>query len=183
MSKSKTNMLNIFSLYQKSNEKKRLRLEIYNKILTQCHKKIKRASNLHQLKTYFIIPEYFFGVPLYNQLACICYLMITLRKNGFKIQYIHPNLLYISWKIKSKTKSNTLPNKKSKKSNTNIVVKQNNYKSLNNKLISKYNKNDTEQIKYEKNDYNIQELKSVDNNKTVLEQLFDTANFIKCQDK
>ena len=108
MSKSKTNMLNIFSLYQKSNEKKRLRLEIYNKILTQCHKKIKRASNLHQLKTYFIIPEYFFGVPLYNQLACICYLMITLRKNGFKIQYIHPNLLYISWKIKqSTTKSNT----------------------------------------------------------------------------
>ena len=40
-----------------------------------------------------------------------------------------------------------------------------------------------EQIKYEKNDYNIQEPKPVDNHKTVLEQLFNTANFIKCQDK
>jgi hypothetical protein len=48
-------------------------------------------------QTYFIVPEYMFGIPLYNQIACVCYLIIKLRKNGFKVKYTHPNFIYMSW--------------------------------------------------------------------------------------
>ena len=91
-------MINIYSLYKKQHEKQKIRIGIYEKVLQKCHKRIKYISNIGKQETYFIVPEYMFGVPLYKQIACVCFLMIKLRKNGFDVKYTHPNFIYISWK-------------------------------------------------------------------------------------
>ena len=38
------------------------------------------------------------GVPKYDQGTCIAYLLDKLTVNGFVTKYIHPNLIFISWK-------------------------------------------------------------------------------------
>jgi len=91
-------MLNIYSLYKKQHEKQKIRISVYEKVLLKCHKRIKFVADSGKQQTYFIVPEYMFGIPLYNQIACVCYLIIKLRKNGFKVKYTHPNFIYISWK-------------------------------------------------------------------------------------
>jgi hypothetical protein len=91
-------MINIYSLYKKQHEKQKIRISIYEKVLKKCHKRIKYVANIGKQETYFIVPEYMFGVPLYKQIACVCFLMIKLRKNGFNVKYTHPNFIYISWK-------------------------------------------------------------------------------------
>jgi hypothetical protein len=91
-------MINIYSLYKKQHEKQKVRISVYEKVLQKCHKRIKYVANIGKQETYFIVPEYMFGVPLYKQIACVCFLMIKLRKNGFDVKYTHPNFIYISWK-------------------------------------------------------------------------------------
>ena len=91
-------MLNIYSLYKKQHQKQKVRISVYEKVLLKCHRRIKYLADSGKQETYFIVPEYLFGIPLYNQIACVCYLIIKLRKNGFKVKYTHPNFIYISWK-------------------------------------------------------------------------------------
>ena len=91
-------MINIHSLYKKQHEKQKIRIIIYEKVLLKSHKRIKFVADSGKQETYFIVPEYMFGIPLYNQIACVCFLIIKLRKNGFKVKYTHPNFIFISWK-------------------------------------------------------------------------------------
>jgi len=91
-------MINIYSLYKKQHEKQKIRISVYEKVLQKCHKRIKYVAKVGKQETYFIVPEYMFGIPLYKQVACVCFLMIKLRKNGFLAKYTHPNFIYISWK-------------------------------------------------------------------------------------
>ena len=142
-------MINIYSLYRIHNEKATNRINIYQKILNKIHSKIKLMSQYDKTETYYVIPEYQFGVPLYNQVACICFAIIKLRKNGFQISYTHPNFLWISWKhFVNKYKYNITPNPQPKKelSEYKFVDKRkqmndikNHYKNLNDKLISSSN--------------------------------------------
>tara|TARA_B100000035_G_C20998352_1_gene553606 strand:+ start:841 stop:1170 length:330 start_codon:yes stop_codon:yes gene_type:complete len=43
------------------------------------------------------VPEFVVGMPIYNGLECVKYVVRALKKNGFYVKYTHPNLLYISW--------------------------------------------------------------------------------------
>ena len=85
-------------------EKKRLHdlrtLDIFNKILNRIHNKIKITSRqkLQEQFCWFVVPEVMIGVPKYNQAECIAYLIDKLKENGFLCKYIHPNVLFISWK-------------------------------------------------------------------------------------
>ena len=38
------------------------------------------------------------GIPKYDQGACIAYILDKLKTNGFVCRYLHPNVLFISWK-------------------------------------------------------------------------------------
>ena len=85
-------------------EKKRLHdlrtLDVFNKILNRIHNKIKITSRqkLQEQFCWFVVPEVMIGVPKYNQADCIAYLIDKLKDNGFLCKYIHPNVLFISWK-------------------------------------------------------------------------------------
>jgi len=104
--------LNISDLYAKTNEKNLKRLEIYDNVLVKCHNRIKYNSNLEKTYCFFQIPEFIIGTPIYDINEMRKYVINSLKNNGFKIMYIEPNWLFISWMKESNKK---LVNKEYKK--------------------------------------------------------------------
>jgi hypothetical protein len=94
-----TGKINMDELYEKKHHADLSKLNVYNKILNRIHKKIKTLAKQDKstLNCWYLIPEVILGVPLYDQSACITYVMEKLENNGFIIKYIHPNLVFISW--------------------------------------------------------------------------------------
>jgi len=90
--------LDISKLRQVKESREQKRVKIYNEILKGCHHKIVIYSQEEVDSCFFKVPEFKFGVPVYNLNSCIVYLIHKLRKNGFKVNYIYPNYLFISWK-------------------------------------------------------------------------------------
>ena len=120
--------LNINELYDSINTKNFKRLKKFDDILLQIHRRIKYHAELEQTFCLYNIPEFIFGIPLYNVNDLKNYIMNTLKKNGFKILYFHPNTIFISWDVENKIQ-NKDKNKKNKNKNNNF------------KLIDEYNPN------------------------------------------
>ena len=91
--------LNIDDLYEKKRHHDLMKLELFNKMLNNVHKRIKLTSRqkIDNHMCWYLVPETILGVPKYDQAACIAFLMDKLKSNGFNVRYIHPNLLFISW--------------------------------------------------------------------------------------
>ena len=80
-----------------------IRLTVYNRILASVHQKIKAHSsrpNSSQM-TNFDVPEWQPGCPRYDVKDCILYIVWNLRHSGFKVLYVSPNRLLVSWKEQS----------------------------------------------------------------------------------
>lgn len=94
-----TGKINIDDLFTKSQQRDQKQLSIFNKILNRIHNKIKGTTRSQKKETHvwFSVPEYIFGEPIYNQGDCIGHLVVKLEENGFHVQYMHPNTLFISW--------------------------------------------------------------------------------------
>ena len=80
-----------------------MRLEVYNRILGTVHQKIKAHSTLPNSSqmTSFDVPEWQPGCPRFDVKDCILYIVWNLRHSGFKVLYVSPNRLLISWKEQS----------------------------------------------------------------------------------
>ena len=102
-----SSQLDINSLFETSNHKTLRRLETYDGILKKCHIRIKYYSKFEKTTCFFAIPEFIFGVPLYNVIELRTYMMNSLEKNGFKLMYLHPN-----WLIGVKRKKQLIIHKK-----------------------------------------------------------------------
>ena len=91
--------LNIDELYERKRHHDIMKLELFNKMLNNVHKRIKLTTRqkIDNQMCWYLVPETILGVPKYDQGACIAFLMDKLKKNGFNVRYIHPNLLFISW--------------------------------------------------------------------------------------
>tara|TARA_B110000208_G_scaffold190670_1_gene255203 strand:- start:3669 stop:4112 length:444 start_codon:yes stop_codon:yes gene_type:complete len=75
---------------------------IYLKVLHECHRKIKFNSKLNRKYCFFLIPEFIFGTPLYDIKELRKFTIYHLERNGFKVAYVDPNWLFITWEIKTK---------------------------------------------------------------------------------
>jgi hypothetical protein len=94
-----TGKLNIDELYDKNLKRDLKQLSIFNKILNRIHNRIKLTARnkISDKYIWFVIPEFIFGEPTYNQSDCIAYIVNKIVDNGFYAKYIHPNTLFISW--------------------------------------------------------------------------------------
>ena len=94
-----TGKINIDSLYEKQHKRDLKQLSVFSKILNRIHKRIQTTARFkrNDRHIWFIVPPYIFGEPNYDQGECIGYLVSNLADNGFRIQYLHPNTLFISW--------------------------------------------------------------------------------------
>ena len=92
--------INLDDLYEKKREHDLSKLNIFNRLLGRIHNKIKLTSRQKHDEQFcwFVVPEMMIGVPKYDQGAAIAYIMDKLTDNGFVTKYIHPNLIFISWK-------------------------------------------------------------------------------------
>lgn len=120
--------LDIKDLYSTINEKTIKRLEIYDGVLVKCHKRIKYNSSLERTYCFFQIPEFIIGTPLYKVTEMRTYIINSLKNNGFKIMYIEPNWLFISWELPGISKLANTGLKKEVK----IKENRNKYKSVDN---------------------------------------------------
>lgn len=91
--------LNIDELYEKKRQRDLVQLEVFNRMLTTVHKRIKHVSrqSIKCQHCWYAVPDFILGVPKYDPGACIAFLLDKLKTNGFNVQYVHPNILYISW--------------------------------------------------------------------------------------
>ena len=94
--------INIFELYNDINQKKLEKYKIYNDILKRCHSKIKLYAKNLKLECFYEIPNFIFGVPLYNTLLAKKYIIDSLTDDGFITKELNMNWIYISWDIKNK---------------------------------------------------------------------------------
>ena len=118
--------LNINDLYDSINNKNFKRLKKFDDILLQIHRRIKYHADLEQTFCLYNIPEFIFGIPLYNVNDLKKYIINTLKKNGFKILYFHPNTIFISWDVENKIKDkNNEKNKKNKNNNFKLIDEYN----------------------------------------------------------
>lgn len=120
--------LDIKDLYSAINEKTIKRLEIYDNVLVKCHKRIKYNSSLERTYCFYQIPEFIIGVPLYKVTEMRTYIINSLKNNGFKIMYIEPNWIFISWELPGISKLANIGLKKEVK----IKENRNKYKSVDN---------------------------------------------------
>jgi hypothetical protein len=95
----KVNKINLDELYTYKKQLDINTVKSYNVILHKIHTRIKLSSKQKKDNEccWFVIPEIQLGVPRYDVRACTAYLIHELHENGFKLQYTHPNLLFISW--------------------------------------------------------------------------------------
>lgn len=91
--------ISLDDLYEERQSADAFQVEIYKKVLTRIHKKIKMTAKQKKDNTncFFVVPEILFGCPKYDTQKCITFVIEKLVNNGFHIKYTHPNLLFISW--------------------------------------------------------------------------------------
>lgn len=91
--------LTVFDLHNSMRKKSEARSKSFDKVFEICTNKIVTASQKELLKMYFDVPEYVFGLPVYNINNCVMYLKQKLELNGFYVIYYFPKILYISWDL------------------------------------------------------------------------------------
>jgi len=91
--------VNLDDLYKTKKHTFDHKIKIYEKILIRIHKKIKTTARKRNSDCFcmYVIPEFILGLPRYNISLCTTHIINKLEKNGFKIKYTHPNLLFVSW--------------------------------------------------------------------------------------
>ena len=91
------------SLFEDQAKLDAMRLQVYNRILGTVHQKIKAHSTIPNSSQMisFDIPEWQPGCPRFDVKDCILYIVWNLRHSGFKVLYVSPNRLLISWKEQS----------------------------------------------------------------------------------
>lgn len=138
--------LNINDLYGTIHEKNIKRLEHFDNILKKIHSRIRCCAQKEETYCFFQIPEFIFGVPLYNINDLRKYLINSLEKNGFKMLYVDPNWLFISWEVRQPTIEDSKKKKKSeeKKNKSNEFKTIDDYKPGGNFV---YNSNDINVMK------------------------------------
>ena len=94
-----TDSINIDDLYEKKRNHDLNKLKSYKKILTNIHNRIKVTSRQYMSvqHCWYVIPEIILGMPHYDHVECIEYVMHALHTNGFDVTYTHPNLIFICW--------------------------------------------------------------------------------------
>jgi hypothetical protein len=94
-----TDKIDIDELYERNLRRDLKQLSIFNKILNRVHNRIKLTARnkLNDKYIWFVIPEFIFGEPTYNQSDCIAFVVNKIVDNGFYVKYIHPNTIFVSW--------------------------------------------------------------------------------------
>ena len=89
-------MLSINQLHKEIQQREDRKVKTYQKILEKIYMRILLINQKSiDCYTFYVIPTFMYGIPLYDVSSCIIYAMNDLTRRCFKVIYTHPNLLYI----------------------------------------------------------------------------------------
>jgi hypothetical protein len=89
----------LISFQKERNDKKK---DTFEKIFVHIEKKILLASAANYYYTWYQIPEFLVGLPLYSIKDCHDYIENKLKSNGFDTEFYEPNIIHIKWFPKQK---------------------------------------------------------------------------------
>jgi len=90
------NLDDLYSVHLRRDKKK---LKFYDEIYQKIIHKIKKTNNdFRALETFYQVPPFVLGGPMYDYDDLKNYLQFKLSSNGLFAEYIDYNTLYISWK-------------------------------------------------------------------------------------
>ena len=78
------------------------KLKVFEHILDMCYNKIMTTNQqTDDCCCIFTCPSVVFGLPLFNLMDCIRFIMVKLVEKGFEVHLAVPNNIFISWKKES----------------------------------------------------------------------------------
>ena len=90
--------LNINKLRSEVEDREKKKNKIFESILEMCYKKIidiNKQNNNYSCT--FVVPNFVFGLPLYNVVDCVTFIMDKLIEKGFEIYFALPTTIHIFW--------------------------------------------------------------------------------------
>ena len=102
--------INIHELNQISEQKNMNKLKLYNKLIQNCHNRIKSSAKNNYKTCMYTIPTYTYGYPLYDVNELINFVMNSLKKDGLNVINIDKTL-FISWDISKNISNKGISNK------------------------------------------------------------------------
>ena len=78
----------------------------FDKVFSKIEKKIILASAANYYYSWYSIPEFIVGLPMYSLKECKEHIENRLKNDGFEIEFFEPNILLVSWFPKEKAKIN-----------------------------------------------------------------------------
>jgi hypothetical protein len=90
-------MVKAVELIKQQKEREDRKFITFEKIYKIVEKKICFASSGDFYHTWYEMPEFLVGMPMYSRDECRKYITEKLLLNGFKIDLFEPNILLISW--------------------------------------------------------------------------------------
>jgi hypothetical protein len=101
--------INISKLRTEVQSRENRKYKTFEKVLETCYQKILSTNKTSdECCCTFICPQVIFGLPLYNLMECINFIMEKLVEKGFETHLALPNHIYISWKPDSEKRANEL---------------------------------------------------------------------------
>ena len=93
--------ININKLRTEVQERENRKYKTFEKVLELCYQKILTTNKTSdECCCTFICPQVIFGLPLFNLMECINFIMEKLIEKGFDTHLALPNHIFISWKQK-----------------------------------------------------------------------------------
>jgi hypothetical protein len=94
--------VNINKLRNEVQSRENRKFKTFEKVLEMCYHKILTTNKTSdECCCTFICPQVIFGLPLFNLMECINFIMEKLIEKGFQTHLAFPNHIYISWKPNS----------------------------------------------------------------------------------
>ena len=93
--------ININKLRTEVQDRENRKYKTFEKVLELCYQKIINTNKTSdECCCTFICPQVIFGLPLFNLIECINFIMEKLTEKGFDTHLALPNHIFISWKPK-----------------------------------------------------------------------------------
>ena len=89
--------VSVSDLQKKYQNRCRIKLDIFDKILEKCFYRIKSCADGNDTFCLFPVPEFILGEATYDLAYCAAYIIFKLKRNEFYARFYNPNLIYIQW--------------------------------------------------------------------------------------
>lgn len=90
-------MVKASDLIKQQKEREDRKFLTFEKVFKLVEKKIYYASSGNFYTTWYQIPTFLIGLPLYSLDDCSTYIINKLNKDGFEANIIKPDIIIIKW--------------------------------------------------------------------------------------